>query len=161
MCARLASIEKAAFYPTPTNVVEDLVRCHIRLSPWTSAQTYILDPCAGEGQAVHTFAQALKSTQPANTSSSVLDMMDFCRRQIHVKAVEIDAERAAAASELLGAHNVLHSPIENVSAVGRFSMMWLNPPYDQLPGLSLIHISHEDRRLLCILRTGIAAESAS
>ena len=125
MCARLASIEKAGFFPMPPNVVEELVRCHIRLAPWTSAPTYILDPCAGEGQAVHTFAQALKSAQPANTSSYYLDMLRSCHRQIRVKAVEIDAERAAAASELLGAHNVLHSPIENVSAVGKFNICLL------------------------------------
>jgi hypothetical protein len=47
MCARLAAIEKALYYPTATNVVEDLVRCHIRLMPWSSAPTTILDPCAG------------------------------------------------------------------------------------------------------------------
>ena len=61
-------------------------------------------------------------------------MLRSCHRQIRVKAVEIDAARAAAAGELLGAHNVLHSPIENISAVGKFNILWLNPPYYQLPG---------------------------
>lgn len=132
MCARLAAIEKALYYPTApksTNVVKDPVRCHIRLSPWISAPTYILDPCAGEGQAVHIFAQALKSAQPATTSSSVLDMMGFCRRHILVKAVEIDAEPAVERRNSWVLTNVLHSAIENVSAVGKFSMMWLYPPH--------------------------------
>ena len=47
--ARLASIEKAGYFPCPTNVVETLVRA-TSASSLGVAPTYILDPCAGEGR---------------------------------------------------------------------------------------------------------------
>jgi hypothetical protein len=132
--ARLASIEKAGFFACPTNVVETLVLRHIRLHPWAVAPTYILDPCAGEGSAVHTFAQALASLPTSTMAAHYADMAAQCQRQIHVRAVEIDAERALAAKALLGEQIVVHSAIESVSAVGQFGIVWLNPPYDQVAG---------------------------
>jgi hypothetical protein len=62
------------------------------------------------------------------------DMAAQCQRRIHVRAVEIDAERAQAAKALLGEQNGVHSAIESVSAVGQFGIVWLNPPYDQVSG---------------------------
>jgi hypothetical protein len=62
------------------------------------------------------------------------DMAQQCQRRIHVRAVELDAERARAAKALLGETNVLHAAIEGVSAVGQFGIVWLNPPYDQVSG---------------------------
>jgi hypothetical protein len=132
--ARLASIEKAGYFPCPTNVVETLVLRHIRLHPWAPAPTYILDPCAGEGSAVHTFAQALASLPTSTMAAHYADMAQQCQRRIHVRAVELDAERARAAKALLGEQNVLHAAIEGVSAVGQFGIVWLNPPYDQVSG---------------------------
>ncbi len=35
-----------------------------------------------------------------------------CQRRIHVRAVEIDAERARAAKALLGEQNVVHAAID-------------------------------------------------
>jgi hypothetical protein len=132
--ARLASIEKAGYFPCPTSVVETLVLRHIRLHPWAVAPTYILDPCAGEGSAVHTFAQALTSLPTSTMAAHYADMAEQCQRRIHVRAVEIDAERARAAKALLGDRNVVHAAIESVSAVGQFGIVWLNPPYDQVSG---------------------------
>jgi hypothetical protein len=132
--ARLASIEKAGFFACPTNVVEALVLRHIRLHPWAVAPTYILDPCAGEGSAVHTFAQALASLPTSTMAAHYADMAQQCQRRIHVRAVELDAERARAAKALLGEQNVVHAAIESVSAVGQFGIVWLNPPYDQVSG---------------------------
>jgi hypothetical protein len=132
--ARLASIEKAGFFACPTNVVQALVLRHIRLHPWAVAPTYILDPCAGEGSAVHIFAQTLASLPTSTMAAHYADMAEQCQRRIHVRAVEIDAERAAAAKVLLGEQNVMHAAIESVSAVGQFGIVWLNPPYDQVSG---------------------------
>jgi hypothetical protein len=136
--ARLASIEKAGYFPCPTNVVQTLVLRHIRLHPWAVAPTYILDSCAGEGSAVHTFAQALARWRASLPTSTMVahyaDMAAQCQRRIHVRAVEIDAERAKAAKALLGEQNVVHSAIESVSAVGQFGIVWFNPPYDHVAG---------------------------
>jgi hypothetical protein len=75
--ARLASIEKAGYFPCPTTVVQALVLRHVRLHPWAVAPTYILDPCAGEGSAVHTFAQALASLPTSTMAAHYADMAEL------------------------------------------------------------------------------------
>jgi hypothetical protein len=132
--ARLASIEKAGYFPCPATVVQTLALRHIRLHPWAVAPTYILDPCAGEGSAVHTFAQALASLPTSTMAAHYADMAEQCQRRIHIRAVELDAERSQAAKALLGEQNVVHAAIESVSAVGQFGIVWLNPPDDQVSG---------------------------
>ena len=73
--ARLASQEKAGFYPTPPTIT-DLIASHI-----TAPQGgRILDPCAGEGVALVTLAEALR---------------------LEAYGVELHSSRAETASELI------------------------------------------------------------
>ncbi len=53
-----------------------------------------------------------------------------------VHGVELDIQRAMAARELLGEKNVLESAFEyvQVQGMGKFNVLWMNPPYDQVNG---------------------------
>ena len=75
--SRLISIEKAGFYPTP---VEHLPAIASLFEPALHGGN-LLDPCAGEGQALHHLAEAWQLTPYAN---------------------ELDTDRAAACQTLFG-----------------------------------------------------------
>jgi len=105
---RLASTAKAGFYPTPERVTEWIARCVV--PPTTSGK--ILDPCCGEGIAVHYLANAWN---------------------LESYGIEIDAERALEASARL--HRVLHLDYMSVRASHHaFQVILLNPPYDFAEG---------------------------
>jgi hypothetical protein len=137
--ARLQAIEKALYYPLQPHIIETFVAQHLRATiPYGSHGVFpILDPCAGEGIAVHTLAHALaKATlfrPPDYPWQHASDA--HWREHIHVKAVELDHERAAAARDLLGPQNVLNCPAEYIRLVeeanAAFGLIYLNPPYDQ------------------------------
>lgn len=101
---RPAARIKCGFYPTPLDVVK-------LLKSWLSLpeqKASILDPCAGEGIALAQLADGQNAT---------------------TYGVEIDEHRAKQAEERL--EHVLHSPIEETRITnGVFSLLFLNPPYD-------------------------------
>lgn len=128
--ARLAAVENALYYPTPPHLVEALVRQHLRLDAWAEAPTYMLDPCAGEGVAIHALAEAWRTIPNSLSNSYYQSSYDTARTQVHVRAVELDNQRARLAGLLLGEENVLHRPIEHTAVHGEFNLVFLNPPYD-------------------------------
>ena len=119
--ARLASIAKAGYYPTPPRILMELLK--------TLAAPYggrVLDPCAGTGLALIQIANTLRLEAYAN---------------------ELDTNRAAQAANLLNAYyasnpalphrdkfassHALTGAMENLAINGgTFNLLFLNPPYD-------------------------------
>ncbi|MCC7165453.1 MAG: methyltransferase [Anaerolineae bacterium] len=112
--ARLASIAKAGYYPTPERVTGLIARC-VRLSNGDGGK--LLDPCCGEGIAAATIASAC---------------------ELESYGVELDLERANAAS--LRLDHVVAEDFDMVKiAREAFELLWLNPPYDVVQGKRLEH----------------------
>lgn len=109
--ARLASEEKAGFYPTPPSQVE-LVACRLRAEPGSALN--ILDPCCGEGDALAEMAAALR------------------RQGAQVRSYGVELEKFRAAKSRGKLDHVICSPYEDARVTPlAFSFLWLNPPYTQ------------------------------
>jgi hypothetical protein len=103
--ARLASLAKAGYYPTPLAEVELICG---RLQSRKGSRINALDPCCGEGIALQKMAGAL-------------DAESF--------GIELEEGRASAASDKL--HNVICSDFEDAVVTPlSFSFLYLNPPYE-------------------------------
>jgi len=104
---RLAGQEKMGYYPTPEPIARQIG--HL-LTSASSGRLRALDPCCGEGTALHLAVEGLDA--PLDTYG-----------------VELDRDRAAAARGLL--HTILHADIRHLRASNQaFGLLWLNPPYD-------------------------------
>lgn len=106
--SRLESVKKAGYYPTPPEVTAHVIG-HLRAP---DGDFRWLDPCCGEGAALHTLAAALGG---------------------QTYGIELDAERAAAARERLdrvrqGDYAAQRLPKGERAGV---SALFLNPPYDR------------------------------
>ena len=113
MFPRLArNFAKNGYFPTDEATLE---RTLCALEPSTTAGPMcILDPCAGEGVALAEVAHALG------------------REQVRAYAVEYDAVRASHARGLLD--RCLHSDLMDTMISRQvFGLLWLNPPYGDLP----------------------------
>lgn len=120
--ARLESVAVAGFFATPLRVVEAVAASITpNVSRWETLR--LLDPCAGEGEAIH----ALATTLGAN-----------------VLACELERTRCEALREKFGEHSALHGDAFRVEfAPGLTDLLYLNPPYDQDP----VHGRLEERWL--------------
>lgn len=112
---RLEAKAKAGFYPTPTRVVHLLLR-NLRVVGTPD----ILDPCAGEGEALYILAQALRA---------------------RVQGIELSRARAKRA--VANGLRVYQGDSFTFQGHG-FSLLWLNPPYDHGEGerLELTFLKH-------------------
>lgn len=125
--SRIESQAVGGFYKTQ-DPVRPLINRHFAVvsSPPDSPPTYaIVDPCAGEGEALRDFAVAVFG--PKGRSATL---------QIH--AIELEYDRynklsntfyAIASSPHTHRGDGLHA-----SVVGNASALWLNPPYDLFRG---------------------------
>ena len=106
--ARIASLEKAGYYPTPPEEVR-LICSRIKSEPGTKIS--ILDPCCGEGDALKEMAQTLRD-QGADVTTY---------------GIELEEGRAGNARKNLD--HVICSPYEDAIVTPlAFSYIWLNPP---------------------------------
>lgn len=113
--ARLASEEKGGYYPTPPLQVE-LIAGRLRVEPETKVN--IFDPCAGEGDALLGFADALRK-QGA---------------EVITYGIELEQSRAEKARKKLD--HVIWSAYEEARVTPHsMSFMWLNPPYNNRNGV--------------------------
>jgi len=102
---RLSSIEKGGYYAFPE---EHLAAVTSLFTPAPSGGR-LLDPCAGEGQALQHLAGVWRLTPYAN---------------------ELDTERATACQALLGPIQAVQGDLYTLRAsLGSFPAIWLNPPY--------------------------------
>ena len=111
MFPRLArNFAKASYFPTDEPTLERALNA---LSP-ASGPMNIIDPCAGEGVAIAEAAHALG------------------RDLVTAYAVEFDAERARHARGLTD--RCIHGDLmDTLISRQSFGLMWLNPPYGDLP----------------------------
>lgn len=104
--ARQESQSKLLYYPTPLSVVK-------LIATWLSAPvaqlTRLVDPCAGEGDALHTLAQTFPNAE--------------------TWGIELSYARAEKATRLL--HRLLPTSFYTVSwSPASASLIFNNPPYD-------------------------------
>lgn len=105
MCARLTSIELGGYYPAP----RDQLPAIASLFAPASNGGRLLDPCAGEGEALHHLAEAWQLTPYAN---------------------ELDTDRAAACQTLFGPIQAVQGDLYTLRAsLCSFNAVWCNPPY--------------------------------
>jgi tRNA1(Val) A37 N6-methylase TrmN6 len=102
---RLAAQAKMGYYPTPDNVTSIVTRY---LKRRREGLIRVLDPCAGEGTAIHSIGEHLKA---------------------ETYGVELDLERGEKAKNLLTRCLITDYRDTRVSH-SAFSLLWLNPPYD-------------------------------
>jgi hypothetical protein len=114
---RLAAQAKLGWYPAAQEAIAELVK-HLRVRPpdpdKTLADVPILDPCAGEGQAIRQIANAL-GVDPG-----------------YIYAIELDAGRAEVSRANLPGGNVLGpASFLGVQVSGQsFGLAYVNPPFD-------------------------------
>src|SRR5215470_9199576 len=118
--ARLASVVKQGYFPAPPEAISGILK-HLKMpdpppdARFKAEDVNLLDPCAGEAKALVQLAEGL-GVLPG-----------------HVFAVELNARRAAIIAEshpevrLLGPCSFQATRITRHS----FSMIYLNPPFDQ------------------------------
>lgn len=112
--ARLASESKGGFYPTPE---DEMRRVCGFLSIDLGTTAAILDPCAGEGDALKMLSDSLRD-QGGNVTSY---------------GIEIEETRAKKCREVLD--HTVKCPYETARATPKaFSLLWLNPPYNEKEG---------------------------
>ncbi len=123
---RLEGQAKAGFYPTPLEVARLIGSCLV-----AGGDSHLLDPCCATGEALERVR---------------LSMQGYARNTTH--GVELEQERAQEA--VLELDNVLVGDSLKAKARGGFSLLYLNPPYDQADGkrLELKFLWHWQRALL-------------
>src|SRR5512135_1204929 len=103
--SRLISLEKGSFYPFPPDHLSALASL---FAPSTQGGK-LLDPCAGEGQALQHLAEAWALKPYAN---------------------ELDNARAATCVRLFGPTQAVHGDLYQLRAsTTAFTAVWCNPPY--------------------------------
>ena len=114
---RLAAQQRGGYYAAAPEAIRHLAQ-FVRVPPATPVT--ILDPCAGRGEALETWADALG-----------IPLSD-------VYAIELEDDRAAECHDRLGARgSTILGPCSIFGcrvSTGRFSMVWLNPPFDDAIG---------------------------
>jgi predicted RNA methylase len=110
---RLVAQTKLGFYPAADEAVLALCR-HLSPHPERGAEVAIIDPCAGEGRAIHRIARHL------NVAAD------------RVYCVELDAGRAAKVRELMPEARLLGpaSFMGTQITAGSFGLAYVNPPFD-------------------------------
>lgn len=123
--ARLESEAKGGFYPTPLEEMELLVKA---LRVQKGEPVTLIDPCAGEGEALRLMAKKLESTYGCQTTTY---------------GIELEKSRANKAEQALD--EVLACGYEEARMSHEaFSAMYLNPPFAQMQGKRLEEIFLND-----------------
>ena len=113
--ARIESVAKAGYYPTPQRVTDIIAAKLYR--PYGGRRpkqgTRLLDPCCGQGEALETIASSARATGA----------------QVTTYGIELSQPRARAARAVLD--HVLNCDFFHTTiAHNAFDVLWLNPPYD-------------------------------
>jgi hypothetical protein len=106
---RLEAQKKLGFYPAPPPVIA-LIASHLQADP----QAVALDPCAGEGEAIHQLTRGLGIPET------------------RVLAIELDEARGNATRERLAGGRVLAPAnfLATATTPGCVSLAYVNPPFD-------------------------------
>jgi len=124
--ARLASIQKAGFYPIPP-----VVTSHIRRLVSAPYGGRILDPCAGEGDALIQLATELKLEPYAAELHTIRGGLTKQKLEIFIDDVEL---RNSLPFKDKGLNRALIESFENIKLrKDAIQFLYLNPPYDNGP----------------------------
>jgi hypothetical protein len=123
--ARPASIEVAGYFPTPRSVLARIAS--VVTWPRGSAHGLLLDPCAGDGEAICALRTAWSGVSTAYYTAGPA-----------IVACELEADRAKALRAALGQHRdrAFHGdafrlvPASRPGGSGGAAVLYLNPPYD-------------------------------
>jgi hypothetical protein len=109
---RIAGIQKLGYYPTPPHTLQ-LIAQALTIPAHTSGPVRLLDPCAGQGEALAHIAGHLRQQHSA----------------VHSFGIELADARAPLAANVLD--HLLHADYRevNLSQFG-WGLLFLNPPYD-------------------------------
>ena len=115
--ARLESQAKGGYFPTPPQVAELIAGAlrSKRRNAEPNRGARFLDPCCGEGTALHQIAAAARSGDHAPA--------------VHTYGIELNHQRAETAQQKLD-HTLSADLFAASIANNAFSFMLLNPPYD-------------------------------
>lgn len=117
--ARLESESKGGFYPTPPEEMEHILKC-LDLSDKAIEQGItLLDPCAGEGDALKQMAEYFSSRTSVTTFGIELE-----KGRAEKAEMKIDHVLACGYEEARMSHDA-------------FSVMYLNPPFAEMNGKRL------------------------
>jgi hypothetical protein len=114
---RLAAQAKLGYYPASPLAIGELLK-HLRVVPPDPARksdaTNVIDPCSGEGAAIHQIATGLGVAEE------------------HVHAVELDKGRSDKARELMPRHRHIGpaSFIGSMITGHSMGLAYVNPPFD-------------------------------
>lgn len=117
---RIAAAEKMGYYPTPSKTLDCVAQL---IRPAVKGGSFrLLDPCAGQGEALSYVADAL------------------ARQGAHVQTygVELSHVRAELAARVLD-QCICADWADMTCAHKGFSLLWLNPPYDAEAGQAGTH----------------------
>jgi len=130
--ARLGSRQIAGYYPTPTRLLSSFAS--ILRWPEASFRGLLLDPCAGDGEAIATLRDLWREEIDSTSKKGTVT-----HRELRVIACEMERHRAEDLHRRLktGADQAHHgdafhldfAPSENDGA----AVLYLNPPYDTDP----------------------------
>ena len=121
--ARIASVQVAGYFPTPPELLTSFASTfRWREKPNSWRQLSILDPCAGEGEAVRQLRDAF------------LAELGCARHHIRIVANELEGERARRLARNLRSHDeAIHADAFHLhwsDEGARATLLYLNPPYD-------------------------------
>jgi hypothetical protein len=111
--ARIASQSKGGFYATPEGQLS-LILPHLKVKEG-KGYLNLLDPCAGEGEALKQIKKHFGNLQDITALSY---------------GVELEETRFLKSNEVLDC--VIHEGYENVRTEANYNLVWLNPPYDEV-----------------------------
>lgn len=107
---RLAGVEKVGYYPTPAHTLRLIAQL---LTSSKGGSLRLLDPCAGQGEALAAIATHLCAITP----------------NVITYGVEVSHERAILAQNVID--HLINDDWNNItSSRNAHSLLWLNPPYD-------------------------------
>jgi hypothetical protein len=135
--ARLESVAVAGYYPTPTGVMARITSCLQVASASYRRSVTVMDPCAGEGEALKSISDAFKA-------------MDI---GIKAVAIEMEPTRYRKLQEKFHSGDRVNSDAFLVKTSGHVDFLYLNPPYD----IDQVHGRLEQRfldRFKDVLTTG-------
>jgi hypothetical protein len=112
---RIAGIQKLGYYPTPLHTLQ-LIAQALTVPAHTSGPVRLLDPCAGQGEALAHLTVHLRQQHS----------------DVHSFGIELADARAPLAANVLD--HLLHADYRevNLSQFG-WGLLFLNPPYDRAP----------------------------
>jgi hypothetical protein len=113
---RIAAIEKLGYYPTPPQTLR-LITQALTPAGGSGSTLRLLDPCAGQGEALASIATHLRNGHHAVTSYGI----------------ELAEARAPLAADVLD--HVLHADYRDANlSQYAWGLLYLNPPYDHEAG---------------------------